>query len=111
MSYLFSAVLVAEYSAANCSDGEPSALSSETPMPRAYCSPDRMTDFSRLSRYGMTFAPLTADRGAELWTWYLAGFPARTSVQQDVEPVSPGSDLASGQKWLGSFAKFDPDTH
>ena len=33
-----------------------------------------MTDYSRLSRYGMTYAPLTDDRGTALLTWYREAF-------------------------------------
>ena len=80
MSWLFSRVLVEEYLGENSLDGEPSVLSSGNPIPQAYCAPDKMTGFSRLSRFGMTFKPLTEDRGQELLTLYLAGFPARTSV-------------------------------
>ncbi len=80
MSWLFSQVLVEEYLGGNSSDGEPSALLSGNPIPQAYCALDKMTGFSRLSRFGMTFAPLTANRGEELLTLYLAGFPAKTSV-------------------------------
>ena len=46
-------------------------------MPQAYSSPDKMTALSRLSRFGMTFAPLTADRGEALLTSWLAGFRAK----------------------------------
>ena len=56
MSWLFSRALVAEYSEENCSDGQPSAPLNMTPTPQAYLSPDRMTAFYRLSRFGMTFA-------------------------------------------------------
>jgi hypothetical protein len=77
MSWHYSQALVAAYSAANCSAGAPSAPSSGTPTPQAYLSPDRMTAFSRLSRFGMTFAPLTERLGADVLTWFLAGFPAR----------------------------------
>ena len=80
MSWLFSQALVEEFSEGISSDGELSALSSGNPIPQAYCAPDRMKGFSRLSRFGMTFAPLTENRGQELLTLYLAGFPARTSV-------------------------------
>ena len=109
MSWLFSQALVAAFSEANSSDGAPSAPSSSTPTPRAYLSPDRTTDFSRLSRFGMTFAPLTDDLGAELLTWFRAGFPVRTSVQQDAVPESTASDPASGWKWRESSVKYDPD--
>jgi hypothetical protein len=82
MSWLFSQALAAEYSGAICSDGVPSVPSNSTPTPQAYCSPDKMTEFSRLSRFGMTFAPLMEDRGATLLTWFLADFHAKTSAPQ-----------------------------
>jgi hypothetical protein len=85
MSWLYSQVLVAEYSEANSLDGAQSAPSSGNPTPQAYCAPDRMKAFSRLSRFGMTFAPLTDDHGEELLTWFLAGFLAKTSAQQEKE--------------------------
>jgi hypothetical protein len=85
MSWLFSQALVAEYSAASCSDGEPCAPLNGNPMPLAFLPPDRMTDFSRLSQFGVTFAPLTEDLGAALLTWFRAGSHARTSAVQAKE--------------------------
>ena len=85
MSWLFSRALVEAFSADTCSDGARSALSSGTPTPRAFLPPDKMTDFSRPSRFGMTFGPLTDDLGAELLTWFLAASRARTSAQQGKE--------------------------
>jgi hypothetical protein len=109
MSWHYSQALVAAFSADTCSDGGPSAPSSATPTPQAYCSPDRMTAVSRLSRFGMTFAPLTADRGEALLMWYLAGFPARTLALPDgaQELTEPGR--AYGLKWHESLARFDHD--
>ena len=80
MSWLFSQALVEEYLEDTSSDGEPSAPLNGNPIPQAYCAPDKMTGFSRLSRFGMTFKPLTVSRGEELLTLYLAGFPVRTSA-------------------------------
>jgi hypothetical protein len=110
MSWLFSQALVAEYSEATCSDGEPFAPSSGNPTPQAYSSPDRMTVFSRLSRFGMTFAPLTDARGEELLTWFRAGFPAKTSAPLERARESKASDPACGARWPASLAKFDPAT-
>jgi len=110
MSWLFSRALVEEYSAASCSDGEPSAQLSANHTPQAYLSPDKTTDFSRLSRFGMTFAPLTESLGAELLTWFLAGFPVRTSAQPERAPESTGNAVDCGAKWQGSFAKYDQAT-
>ena len=78
MSWLYSQALVEEFLGASCSDGEPSALSSGNHTQQAYCAPDKMTVFSRLSRFGMTYKPLTESRGEELLTLYLAGFHAKT---------------------------------
>ena len=82
MSWLFSQVQVEEYLGGISLDGEQSALSSGKPIPQAYCSPDKMMEVSRLSRYGMTVKPLTDTRGEELLTLYLAGFPAKTFQRQ-----------------------------
>lgn len=101
---------VAEFSAAKFSGGELSAPWSGNLTPQGYSSPDRMTALSRLSRFGMTFAPLMADRGAELLTWFLAASLARTSASQAREPESTASDPGYGERWRGSLARFDPDS-
>lgn len=110
MSWHFSQALEAAFSGENSLAGEPSAPSNSTPTPQAYLSPDRMTAFSRLSRFGMTFAPLTADRGEELLILFLAAFPARTSQPPAREPASPAPAPGSGAKWRESSVKWDPAT-
>jgi len=110
MSWLFSQALVEEYSPGSCSDGELSAQSNGNPTQLAYLPPDRMTAFSRLSRFGMTFKPLTADRGAELLMSYLAAFRAKTSALQERAQASQASAAECGDTWRGSLARFDPDT-
>lgn len=109
MSYIFSRALVEEYWAASCSDSAPSAPSSLNPTPQAYCSPDRMTDYSRLSRFGMTYAPLTDGHGVALLTWYLEASRARTFLQQEEAPALMGSAPGSGGKCTGLFARYDHD--
>ena len=79
MSWLFSQALVEEYSEGISLDGAQSAQSSGKPTQQAYCAPDKMTAFSRLSRFGMTYKPLTATHGEALLTLYLAAFHAKTS--------------------------------
>jgi hypothetical protein len=111
MSWLFSRVLVEEYSEVIFSDDEPSALLSGNPIPQAYCAPDKMTGFSRLSRFGMTYAPLTANRGKELLTLYLAGFLAKTSVALGEGLELPAADQDSGKKWQGLLGRYDHATH
>jgi hypothetical protein len=110
MSWLFSRALVEEFSAASCSDGEPSVHAKSTPTPETFFWPDKTTDHSRLSRYGTTSEPLTEDRGAELLTWFLAASRARTSAQQEKDPESTENKAGCGQKWPGSFAKYDHDS-
>ena len=110
MSWLFSQALAVEFWPESCSDGEPSAQSSGTPTQLAYLPPDKMTAFSRLSRFGMTFRPLTADRGEALLTSYLAAFPVRTSASQEKAQALQASDQECGDTWRGSLARFDPDT-
>lgn len=109
MSWHFSRAQVAEFLEDTCKAGERSVLLSGTHMPQAYLSPDRMTEFCRLSRYGMTFAPLPEHLGEELLTWYLAGFPAKTSQSLGQEPELTEREAECGQKWQGSLAKYDPD--
>ena len=108
MSWHFSQALVEEYSRGISLDGAQSALLSGTPTPQAFLCSDRMTAFSSRSLYGMTFAPLTADLGGGLLTWFLAAFPARTSVLLDAGKGSMVNAPGSGLKWLASLARLDP---
>ena len=82
MSWLFSQALVEEYSEGISLDGAQSAQLSGKPTQLAYCAPDKMTAFSRLSRFGMTYKPLTATHGEALLMSYLAAFHAKTSPQR-----------------------------
>lgn len=110
MSWLFSQALVAEYSADTCLDGEPFVPSSGQPTQQAYCSPDKMTEFSRLSRFGMTYRPLTAGRGEELLTSYLAAFHVKTSAQPVQAMGSPANARDYGVLWRELSVKYDRDT-
>ena len=76
-----------------------------------YLPQDKMTKFSRLSRYGMTFKPLTENRGEELLTLYLEDFPARTLAQQEKEQELTENEAECGEKWRGSFAKWNQDSY
>ena len=110
MSWLYSQALVEEYLAANSLDGAQSVQSSGKPIQQAYCAPDKMTDFSRLSRFGMMFKPLTANLGEELWMSYLAAFHVKTLVPQEKAQALTENDQECGEKWRGSFVKYDPDS-
>ena len=111
MSWLYSQALVEEYLGANSLDGERSALLSGNPTQQAYCAPDKMTVFSRLSRFGMTFKLLTENRGEELLTLYLEDFRAKTSVPQEKAQELTENEAECGETWHGLLARFDPDTH
>jgi len=91
-------------------DGEQSVPLNGSPTQLAYLPPDRMTEFSRLSRFGMMFKPLTDDRGKELLMSYLEAFHARTSQPQVKEQGLTESDQECGERWRGSFTKYDPDS-
>jgi hypothetical protein len=99
--------LVAEYSAVTCSDGEQSALLSSTPTAQAFLPSDRMTAFSRLSRFGMTFAHLKDGLGEDLLTWFLADSRARTSAPPERAQESTASAPAYGAKWCALPVRFD----
>jgi len=111
MSWLYSQALVEEYLGDICLDGEPSVPLNGSHTQQAYCAPDKMTKFSRLSRFGMTYKPLTENRGEELLTLYLADFRAKTLAQQETGQDLTESDQECGEKWHGLLARFDQDTH
>lgn len=110
MSWLFSQALVAEFLAGICSDGEQSVPSSGNPTQLAFLSHGKTTAFSRPSRFGMTFRPLTDAHGEGLLTWFLAASRARTSAWQAKVPASTATAPECGGTWRGWLAKFDPDT-
>lgn len=107
---LSSQELEAESLEAICSAGEQYAASNTTPTPDQYYWPDKTTEHSRLSRFGMTCVPLTESRGEDLLTWYLAGFPVRTYPSQggalELKVIEAGFGLSKS----GSFAKWTPST-
>jgi hypothetical protein len=83
MSWLFSQALVEAFSEDISLDGEQSVQLSGNNTQQAYCAPDKMTGFSRLSRFGMMYKPLTENLGQELLMSYLGDFHAKTSAQQE----------------------------
>lgn len=107
MSWLFSRALVAEYSAAICGDGAPSAPLSVMPTPHRFWRNDKPMAYSRLSRFGLTCAVLTDDHGEALLTWFREDFLARTSRPQAT--VWASQDLAPdcGGKWHELPMRYD----
>ena len=111
MSWLYSQELVEAYLGENFSDGEQSVPLNGKPIQQAYCAPDKMTEFSRLSRFGMTFKPLMEDRGEELLTLYLEDFRAKTSQLQEEETDLMENDQECGERWHGLLGRYDLDSH
>lgn len=109
MSWLYSQALVEEFSEATSSGGEPSAQLNVMPTLHPFWRNDKPMDVSRLSRFGLTCAALTEQHGADLLTWFRAGFRARTSASQEAEQDSTAPGQDSGEKWSGSFAKWSPN--
>ena len=110
MSWLFSQALVEAYSEESFSDGEPSAPSNSTPTPQAYLWRDKTTDAWTRFPSGMTLQPLTESHGEDVLTSFLEAFPVKISVVRERAQESTGRKAGSGEKWQGSFAKYDQDT-
>ena len=110
MSWLYSQALVEEYLEGISLDGEQCAPLSGNLTQQAYCAPDKMTDFSRLSRFGMTYKPLTETHGEELLTLFLEDFRAKTFQLPETEQELTENDQECGFTWQGSFVKYNPNT-
>jgi hypothetical protein len=67
-----------------------------------------MMAFSRLSRFGMTFAPLTDDRGADLLMWFRAGFRAKPIPARLLEKTML---TISGRRCFGWWQMSLPGTY
>jgi len=111
MSWLYSQALVEEYLEANSLDGELSAPLSGNHIPQAYCAQDKMMEFSRLSQYGMTFAPLTDIPGEELLMSSVVDFHVRTLVHQVKVQELKEKEAECGSIWRASFVKYNLHTH
>jgi hypothetical protein len=107
MSWLFSQALVEEYLEDTSSDGEQSAPLNGNLTPQGYCLPDKTTNRSRLSQFGMMFKPLMGNRGEELLTSYLEDFHVKTYHRPEKNLALMENKAECGNKWPGSFAKFD----
>ena len=94
-----------------CSDGKQSALLNGSHTQLVYLSPDKMTAFSRLSRFGITLRPLTGNRGEDLLTWYREDFLAKTYPQQEMDQALQESVAVCGNTWHESSMRYDLDSH
>ena len=109
MSWLFSQALVAESLAENCLDGKPSVQSKSTATAPVYYVGDKTKEFSRLSRFGMTLQPLTADRGDALLTSFREVFLAKTFQQPEEAQELTENVRDSGVRWRELSVKYDQD--
>lgn len=107
MSFIFSRALVEEFSPASFSDTAASAPSSGNPTHKPCLWHDRTMEPSRLSRFGMTCAPLTDDRGEALLMSFVAASHVRTSAQRETATASTASGPGSGAKWPASSVRYD----
>jgi hypothetical protein len=107
MSWLFSQALVEEYSEDCLQDSELSVLSKSNHIQQAHCAKDKMTNFSRLSRFGMTCELLTESLGAELLMWYLADFRAKTLAAQEKAQELQELEVDCGKSSHELLAKYD----
>ena len=109
MSYTFLQEQGAESLAECFSDIPACALSKSNRMRGKSYSPDSATESCRASQSGMTCEPLTERRGVESPMSSAVASRARTSpppIQTATDSKANG--LGSGEKWHGSFARFDP---
>ena len=110
MSWLYSQDLVAEYLGENCLDGAQFALWSGTSTPQPFSPNDKTMGFWKLSRYGMTYKPLTDDHGKALLTSYLEASRAKTSASQEKAQESTGKEAGCGNTWRELSARYDRAT-
>ena len=111
MSYIYSRALVEAFSEASCLDTDASALLSESHTRKPCLWHDKTMEPSRHSRFGMTYAPLTENLGAELLTWFAEDSRAKTLVLPETGPDWTAKGQGYGEKWRGLLAKYSPDTH
>ena len=109
MSWNCLRALVAAFLEANYSGTEQSRLLNTTPMPDQLYWPDKPTEHSRISRFGMTCELLEESLGAELLTWYLAGFRAKTYPSPEKAQDLTENDQDCGEKWRGWSARLCPN--
>ena len=108
MSWLFSQALVAEYSQATAWVGELCAQLNVMPTQHKFWRNDKTVEPCDLSRFGLTCAALTEDRGADLLTWFRGASLARTLALPAEALALKAHVVACGATWRASLARFDP---
>lgn len=110
MSWLFSQALVEAFLPTNCAATAPSAQLNVMPTPQQSWRNDKTMAPSRFSRFGLTYAPLTVDRGEALLMLFQEAFHARTSARPEAVKGLKERAPAFGSKWVESSARFDRNT-
>ncbi len=109
MSWLFSQVLVEDCWPQKFLDGKQFVPLNWTGIADAYLSSDKMTDaLNPIFQFGMTFVPLTVERGAEELMLYLEDFLARLTVRPQQEKTLP---MIFGPKCEESWQMSLPGTY
>jgi hypothetical protein len=108
MSWLFSRALVEACSPPNSSETQPCAQLNVMPTLHPFWRNDKTMEPSRFSRFGLTFAVLTASRGEELLTAWLEGFRAKTSAAPGIVPVLKERAQGCGESLSAWFARLSP---
>jgi len=94
-----------------CSDGELlQPLKSKTTHAEFYCN-GKLMDSYLDSLSGTTFVHSMANLGQEKSMSSQEVSHVKTCLQQEKAQDLMESDQDSGEKWQGSFAKYNPDTH
>ena len=111
MSWHYLRVQGGESSQDICSGGEPCApLKSKITHAEFYCN-GKLMDSYLDSLSGPTYQPSMENHGEEKSMSSQAVVHARTLVPQEKESALMESDQDFGEKWQGSFAKYNPATH
>ncbi len=96
--------LVVAYLQGSCSGIAPSVRLSETAMPLGYSFGGKTTASLRPSPCGTTFVPLTAFRGEELLTSFLAAFPVKPTARlRPAKTRQMTSGRKCGESWQMSL--------
>jgi hypothetical protein len=94
-----------------CSGGELlQPLKSKTTHAEFYCN-GKLMDSYLDSLSGTTFVHSMANLGQEKSMSFQEVSHVKTCLQQEKAQDLMESDQDSGEKWQGSFAKYNPDTH
>ena len=110
MSWHYLPEVAADYTVACCSDTLPFALLKYCPTTKRSCCSDSATECFLDSPCGTTCERSTVTRGADTLTSSAEASLARTSAQPEKALESTESAADCGEKWRGSFAKYNPAT-